>query len=71
MFKELDTSGDGRIGIDEFTKAVPTLEKWGVKIEDAQTSFNEIDTNGGGVVLFDEFVVWAASKNLDLEDDDD
>ena len=71
MFNELDTSGDRRIGIEEFTKAVPTLEKWGVKIEDPEASFKEIDGNGGGQVLFDEFVIWAAAKNLDLEDDDD
>jgi len=71
MFKELDTSGDNRIGIQEFTRAIPTLEKWGVKIMDPEASFKEIDGNGGGKILFDEFVKWAASKNLDLEGDDD
>ena len=71
MFKELDTTGDQRIGLEEFKMAVPTLGKWGVKITDAEASFKEIDVNGGGVVLFDEFVIWATSKNLDLEDDDD
>jgi len=50
---------------------VPTLEKWGINIYDPEESFKEIDANGGGHVLFDEFVTWAASKNLDLEDDDD
>jgi len=71
MFQELDTSGDRRIGIEEFKKAVPTLARWGVKIEDAEASFKEIDGNGGGQVLFDEFVIWAASKNLDHDEDDD
>jgi len=71
MFKELDTSGDQRIGLDEFKKALPTLAKWGVKIDDPAAAFKEIDVNGGGQVLFDEFVVWATSKNLDLDDDDD
>ena len=71
MFKELDSTGDGRIGLEEFKKAVPTLAKWGVKIDNAEAAFKELDKNGGGHVLFDEFVVWATSKNLDLDDDDD
>ena len=71
MFKELDTTGDQRIGLDEFKKALPTLAKWGVNIDNAAAAFNEIDGNGGGQVLFDEFVVWATSKHLDLDDDDD
>ena len=70
MFLRLDSSGDKRLTISEFKKAVPTLAKWGVEITDAEKSFKEIDTNGGGQVLFDEFVDWALSKNLHLEDDE-
>ena len=70
MFTQLDVSGDRRLGVNEFTLAIPTLARWGVRVTDAQAAFKEIDTNGGGFVLFDEFVGWAMMKNLDLEDDD-
>ena len=71
MFNELDTSGDRRIGLDEFKAAVPTLARWGVTITDPEASFKEVDGDGKGQVLFNEFVVWAASKNLDHDEDDD
>ena len=71
MFDEIDTSDDRRVSITEFKKAIPRLEAWGVKIDDADAAFKEIDTNGGGIVLFDEFAHWALEKGLDLEDDDD
>jgi len=71
MFLQLDTSGDHRLGLNEFSQAIPTLARWGITITDPRASFNEIDTNGGGIVLFDEFVDWALNKNLDLEDDDE
>jgi len=71
MFKELDTSGDNRIGIDEFAKALPYLEKWGVTIDDPDKAFKEIDRNGGGYVNFEEFVEWAEDQELDLENDED
>ena len=71
MFDEIDSSDDRRVSIDEFKKAVPKLESWGVKITDAQATFSEIDTNGGGIILFDEFAHWALEKQLDLEDDEE
>ena len=71
MFDRVDTSDDRRVDKDEFKKALPQLETWGVKITDADATFAEIDTNGGGVILFDEFAHWALEKALDLEDDDD
>ena len=71
MFCRIDTSDDFKINLDEFKKAVPTLNKWGVKIDDPVKEFNKIDTNHGGVILFDEFCSYAIKKNLDLEDDDD
>ena len=71
MFCRIDTSDDFKINLDEFKKAVPTLNKWGVKIDDPVKEFNKIDTNHGGAILFDEFCSYAIKKNLDLEDDDD
>lgn len=71
MFCRLDKSGDKKINLNEFKSAMPTLEKWGVKVSDAKAEFDKIDTNKGGVVLFDEFCEYAIKKSLDLEDDDD
>lgn len=70
MFCRVDTSDDFKINLEEFKKALPTLEKWGIKITDPQKEFNLIDTNKGGVIMFDEFCKYAIKKNLDLEDDD-
>lgn len=40
LFDTIDTSDDRRITLQEFKSAVPTMTKWGVKIENAKTSFN-------------------------------
>ena len=71
MFSRLDTDGDRRLGVEEFKRVLPTLDKWGVKVSDPAATFSAIDTNGGGWVLFDEFCVWAAAQNMDIDDDDD
>ena len=71
MFCRIDTSDDFKVDINEFKKAVPILEKWGVKITDPNDEFKKIDTNNSGSIMFDEFCEYAIKKNLDLEDDDD
>ena len=71
MFCRIDTSDDFKVDINEFKKAVPILEKWGVKITDPTAEFKKIDTNNSGSIMFDEFCEYAIKKNLDLEDDDD
>ncbi len=71
MFCRVDTSDDFKIDIKEFKKALPTLEKWGIKIQDPVAEFKKIDNNNSGNVMFDEFCEYAIKKNLDLEDDDD
>ena len=71
MFGRLDSDGDRRVSLDEFRSAVPMLAQWGLNVTDPEAVFREIDTDGGGQVLFDEFCQWAASNNLDIEDDDD
>lgn len=65
LFDAVDTSNDRRINLQEFKGAIPLLTKWGVKIENPQTSFNQIDKNHGGFILFDEFCEWAITKNLE------
>jgi Ca2+-binding EF-hand superfamily protein len=71
MFDRIDSSDDKKISVSEFKLAVPTLEKWGIKVSDPEATFASIDTNGGGSILFDEFCHWAIKQNLDLDDDDD
>ena len=71
MFCRVDTSDDFKLDAKEFKKAVPILEKWGVKIGDPTSEFKKIDKNNSGSVMFDEFCEYAIHKNLDLEDDDD
>ena len=70
MFQKVDSSGDHRISLDEFKNAVPTMEKWGVEIDNPEREFNNIDVSGEGTVTFDEFCTFAIQKSLDLEDDD-
>ncbi len=48
MFELIDTSHDRRVSIEEFKKAMPLMEKFGVKISDPQAEFNKIDGNHGG-----------------------
>jgi hypothetical protein len=71
MFDRIDSGDDRRVNLEEFKSAIPMNETWGVKIDDAEKTFQAIDTNGGGQILFDEFSDWAIKKGLDLEDDDE
>ena len=70
MFCRVDTDDNFKIDLNEFKKALPTLEKWGVKITDPEAEFKRIDTNSSGNIMFEEFCDYAIQKNLDLEDDD-
>lgn len=72
FFCSIDTGDDGRISKEEFCnkKMKDMIEVWVGDIPDMEAEFNKIDTNGGGQILFTEFVLWALSKNLDLDDDD-
>ena len=70
MFEKVDKSGDHKINLDEFKKALPLMEKWGVKIDEPNKEFQKIDTNGEGSISFEEFCQYAIKKSLDLEDDD-
>jgi Ca2+-binding EF-hand superfamily protein len=70
-FCAIDTDGDRRINLAEFTSAKELIEKWVGPIPDAEATFQEIDANGGGQILFDEFCEWSLAKNLDLDDDEE
>merc|ERR1712150_35701 len=70
-FEEIDDGEDHRINFEEFEGALPQIEKWGVKVEDAKAAFDEMDTNDGGQVLFNEFCRWAMKKHIDVDGDDE
>lgn len=59
MFQRSDANFDRRVSREEFTNSVGEMEKWGISIEDPDSTFDAIDTNGGGMILFDEFCEWA------------
>lgn len=71
MFSRIDTSGDRRVSLDEFKKAVPKLASWGINIDDPARTFKEIDKDHGGMILFLEFSDWAILNHLDIDDDED
>jgi len=71
MFDEVDSSDDGRVSLEEFKKAVPMIEKWGLKMPNPEAVFAEIDTDKGGMILFEEFAKWASDKKLDADGDPD
>eukprot|EP00758_Cryptobia_borreli_P016460 Tbor_TRINITY_DN6109_c3_g1::TRINITY_DN6109_c3_g1_i5::g.22915::m.22915 len=66
-FDEIDTGGDHTVSLEEFRKAVPTIESWGVKIEDVDETFKTIDTSSSGTLSFSEFCTWAIAKHLDAD----
>ena len=39
MFERVDASGDHKISLEEFKKAMPTMKKWGVEVEDPEKEF--------------------------------
>ena len=67
MYDEIDSSNDRRVTLEEFKKAVPQIEKWGLKIKDPEATFKSIDKNGGGVILFDEFCDFGTKSKLNAD----
>lgn len=72
MFQKIDSSGDHKISLDEFKKAIPKMKEWGVEIKenDAEKEFKNIDIGNEGTISFEEFCTFAIQKSLDLEEDD-
>lgn len=71
MFDRLDSDSNKKIDFYEFKAAIPTVEKWGLIVENPEASFAELDRDKSGYIIFDEFCSWAIEKSLDIEDDDD
>ena len=72
MFEKVDNSGDHKIGLEEFKKAIPQMKNWGVEISEsnAEKEFKSINKNGRENISFEEFCSFAINKSLDLEEDD-
>jgi Ca2+-binding EF-hand superfamily protein len=69
IFDSMDIDKDRRVSIDEFRRAVPLLESWGVAVgDDVEGTFATMDSNGGGLVLFEEFCDWAFQNHPDVKD---
>ena len=71
MFSIVNTDGDKYLDLQEFKDAVPTFEKWGIKVSDPVKTFKAIDLDHGGKIRFDEFCHWAIKNHLDIDTDDD
>ena len=67
MFREIDTSDDHRVSIEEFKKSIPIMSKWGIKITDPESEFNKIVPKGAKNILFEEFSYFCIMQNLNLE----
>ena len=72
MFEKVDNSGDHKISLEEFKKAIPQMKNWGVEISEsnAEKEFKSIDKTKEGTISFEEFCSFAINKSLDLEEDD-
>lgn len=76
-FKQLDTTQDGDLSLEEFCAAKSTIEKWVGPIEDIQAEFKKIDAAGAkkskddGHLSFDEFCKWSMAKHLHLDHEED
>ena len=73
MFQRIDSSGDLKITLDEFRKAIPKMKEWGVEIREneAEKEFNNIKVDNEDTISFEEFCNFAIQKSLDLIEDDD
>ena len=68
VFETIDASGDGKVSLEEFLLAAPTLAGWGL-FEDGmspESAFAALDVSGDGTLTFKEFSDWAITKHLQL-----
>ena len=73
MFQKVDSSGDLKITLEEFKKAIPKMKEWGVEIKEneVEKEFNNIKVDNKDTISFEEFCDFAIQKSLDLDEDDD
>ena len=61
-FDRIDDNDDRRISREEFERAIPLMNKWGLDVGDPDMAFQEADKDGFGMILFTEFCDWAIRK---------
>ena len=62
-FEEIDSDGDRRLTLEEFTRSTKVVGL-ALSAEAAAAEFAKCDANKGGFVLFDEFCSWAVKTHL-------
>jgi Ca2+-binding EF-hand superfamily protein len=65
VFSAADTSGDGRLTLNEFVTAAAKIPE--LKDLDPVAVFKQLDTNNGGVLLFDEFCHWFVRSTVGVK----
>jgi len=64
-FEQIDTSGDKKVTLKEFTAAIPLLEGWGLVIGGSPSElFALLDVSGNNTLTFKEFSDWACKEHL-------
>ena len=66
-FEAIDTSGDGKVSLEEFTESVPLLESWGLEIGDPAEQFAAMDESKHGSLNFKDFSDWAIKQHLQIQ----
>jgi len=56
-FDQFDRNGNGRIGVQEFTRLLELLGA-GMSASDIRVGFRELDRDGSGAIGFEEFFAW-------------
>jgi len=68
MFEQLGADGDLTIGLEEFKKAAPLLEKCGAHATDHPEETFKAIAKESGKLNYDEFCAYAAAHNLQCDD---
>lgn len=68
IFCSIDNSSDQMIAVEEFVKAIPKLEAWGMNdpliIRNPEAAFRRMDKDGSGSVTFPEFAAFCVRQGL-------
>ena len=65
-FDRVDGDDDRRVSKEEFVRAIPLMEQWGLDVSNPDFAFRQADKDGHGMILFIEFCDWAIRNQFDL-----